>query len=173
VEVPEPIRRAVAAADDRHPSCVDRAVELALRRITELPDYESYVAGLVHNAVRELVHARRGQRNTAMRREQGEYGRPAKVNPLLSAAVSGAYESVYLYRLGGAVLGDLTGEALEQVARSEEEGARTKLFNARLARWCLAQGVAEGRRVRDVIPEKKLAAAFRRLLPEGQAAAAA
>ena len=165
---PTEVIEAVDAAIAAHAGGVAEAVEAAVAAVRALPDYRSFVNGLVHNAVMSLVHDRRHQANTKIKREMGFYGGPPKVETATSAGVAAAAESVYQYRVAGRVLGDLLGGELAPLADAEEGRGRGCLVNAAVLRWCAAQRVPEGEAVRDHVSERRLAAAFRRLLRAGQ-----
>lgn len=163
MELPPEIREAVRKAEEKHPGDVGKAKSAAIKAVRALPLCEEWVQLLVDSAIESALYEARHARAVAMRRQEAFYGRPGKVNAASSAAVERVYESVYQYRIGGTVLGDLTGERLPEIIAREGEAAATHTFHARLLTWVQEQGIGDEQAVRDVIPEKKLADAFERL----------
>lgn len=171
MELPKSVYEAVASAEAKNPGDPPAAIEAAKKLIRSLPEFPDLAAEFFHRTVQELVYAQRHRIAGDIKRAAGGYGQPSKV-AADSPAIRGVYESVYQYRMGGTVLGDIMGENLADIAEGEEEKARGHQFNARLARYCIDQGVKDGQSVREVIPEKKLRMAFDRIQKETQGKAA-
>lgn len=171
MDIPAPILDAVREATARHMGSVSDAIAEAVANVRLLDDFEGYVTVLVDQAIQELVYEARGRLTVAVARSATYVG-PAKVNPLASAAVNRVAASVYNHAIGGSRLGDLSGEELDAIAETETAIASGHQFNAALCRWCRTQGVKDGQRVRDVIPEGKLKAAYNRLRNGGAKRAA-
>lgn len=162
MDIPETILEAVREATARHMGSVETAIAVAIEAVRCLDDFDDAVTVLVNHAVQGLVYDARSSLTAAVSRQAAYTGAP-KVNVARSAAVNRVAMSVYNHAIGGTRLGDLRGEELDAIAATEREIAKGHNFNAELLGWCRAQGVADGQRVRDVIPEAKLRSAYNRL----------
>lgn len=163
MDLPRHVLQAATDAAAAHPTDPDAATDQALKAVRRMPDFNEFVESLVRRAIQDAVYAARHAHNVRVKRQQGVYGPPPAVLPSAADDVARAYESVYSYRIGGTVLGDLTGDQLPVVAAAEIERSKGHQFNAALVEWLRSQGVTGDRRVRDVVAEKKLEQNFRRI----------
>lgn len=173
MQLPQSVIKAAQAADAAHPTDVNAATDAALAAIRALPEYGDLVNLLVYNAVQQEIYTARHRTTTQIKREQGLYGQPAKVVVGRSADVDRIYESVYNIRIGGTILGELTGDAIPGLRAGELASASGHQLNAAILSWLESQGVRGDKKVRDVVSEKRLKAAYQRLSQElrgGQAA---
>jgi hypothetical protein len=162
-EFPEDVHDLIAQAVAEHPNDIPAAVEEAERRLRALPDFADLVAQLITQAVQDLVYQRRGMLNVALRREAGDYDTKPRTKLADSPDTLAVWDNVYNYFIDGRTLGDLRGNELQDIEASERNVARGHEFNAELCRWLREQGVVDDRRVKDVVSERKLRTAFRRL----------
>ncbi len=162
MEIPAAITAVVREATALHIADVGKATQAAIEAVRALPEFKQLRDVLIDHAVQTLVYQARGTLTSAVA-AQAAYTGPPKVNVGNSAAVNRVAASVYNHAIGGTRLGDLTGTELASIAETEEEIARGHQFNAALCRWCRDQGVKDNQRVRDVISEQKLRAAYNRL----------
>jgi hypothetical protein len=158
----ESILEIVKAAAEHHPGDIPSAVDEAEMAIRDLPDFEALISALLRSAIQELVYDARHALNTRIKRDAGYYGGPAKVNGT-SDGVQKVYESVYRYCIGSTTLGELKGEDIPEIVEGEKAKAQGHQFNAELLEWLEAQGVKGEKRVREVVPEKKLRKNFDRI----------
>lgn len=140
---------------------IDTAVFEAVRQLQRLPCYPDLIDELVERGVRDMVCNARHTVNVAMKREAREYGGAAKVNVGNSRAVASVAESLYDYRIGGAVLGSLGRERLLELAVQSQNAADGHLFNASLCNRLAA--MVKDRTVREAVPQNKLRSIFREL----------
>ena len=141
----------------RHADNIDAAVNAAVRRVQELPNYADLVDDLVRSAVRHLIADCRHHENVATRRGSNRYGGPAKV--VAGSAVNRIASDFYAYYIGGRTLGTIKGEELITIAASEAERANGHRFNARLC-VALKPLVPEGKTVKECIKPGKLRSIF-------------
>lgn len=162
----------IAEAFQQHPNDINACADAAEQAIRAMEGFEDMVALHISRSVKHLVYDYRGRINMNLRRQTGEYGQPAKVDPA-SPAVRQVYaESWYLYCIGRKTLGELLGSELPDVVTGERTKAEGHLFNVALLEY-LAQRVPDDKRVRDVFSERQLARLAKKLQrgPELQAAA--
>lgn len=155
----------------KHGMDAKEATKCAIGKIRKLPDYGDLVEMLIEHAVLELVYDARHRSNIAMRAAAGQYGTPAKVQSSQSSAIQRVAESLYLYAIGGTVLGNITGEQLPQLAATEAAIAEGHEFNARLC-LRLSKLVPKNKVVRDCVSERRLRNIFKELGAGGDSAAA-
>lgn len=160
-QFPESMLAVIKAATQRHGNDVAAAAAEAEAEVRKLPEYASLAELLVSAAVRDAVYAARHKINVAIKRDS--WTGPAKVVVGLSTGVEQAMTSCFSYCIGGRLLGDLTGFDLPKIAQLSQSQADGHLFNVRLVQWLQANGVAEGRRVRDCVTESRLRQAFANL----------
>lgn len=173
MQFPEQVLDIVREETEANGSDIAQAAKNAVVRVSTLPDYKAIVENLIYQAIRDLVYDTRHALNVRMKRESGYYdSRTMKVNSGSAEGVQEACRSVYSYYVGGTMLGDITGEQLEGLASHEDEIAKGHEFNARLLRWLSDQGVTGVKKVREVVPEKKLQLNFRRIWSQVQKGAA-
>lgn len=163
MEFPPEVHEAARIAVHEFPTDVAAAVRCAERAVRRLPAFPALVDALITHAIQELVYR---ERNYCNQRLKGDNAGPQKVDRLASAELARVCESVYCHKIGGTQLGDLTGERLPDLIDAEDSKAKAHLFNRKLLEWVRQQGVAEGQKVRDAIPEEKLTKAYRRILRE-------
>lgn len=163
MQLPQSVIKAAQAADAAHPTDVNAATDAALAVIQALPEFGQLVGLLVREAVQGEIYAARHRTNVQIKREQGLYGQPPKVVVGRSADIDRIYESVYNVRIGGTVLGELTGDAIPALRAGELASAAGHQYNAALLAWLESQGVRGDKRVRDVVSEKRLKKAMQDL----------
>ncbi len=166
---PKEILNIVEQADRDNPSSIKEAVSQAKRNIREWSEYENFVDTFITHAIQELVYDSRHHANWEMKKKQGDHSPGPRTNYGTSESVREANQSLYLYRIGGSVLGMLTGSELLPVAESEEAVAEGHLFNAKLCRK-LRPLVPDNAKVQDKVSERKLKAIFRECGPHENAA---
>jgi hypothetical protein len=169
VDYPESVLEAVHDAAAEHKDDIDKAAECAVAKVRKLKEFPTLVDQFVKTAVQELLYRDRHQTNVAIRRQGGAYGAAAKVSPAGSAAVRRVFQSYFDYCVGGKQLGAVLGEELEGLAAGERERAAGHAFNARLLERLQAV-VPEGKRVRDVLTDKRLGRLFREVEAAQEAA---
>jgi hypothetical protein len=145
----------------RFPADIDSAVNEAEKAIRRLPEFDSLVDLMVHNAVQELIYSFRHRDKVQMKNDMGQYGGPAKVTSGASAVANRAERSAYEFHMAGTMLGLILGKDLESIAQSEAAIAHGHDFNARLCRRLMSL-VPDESRVQDAVSEKRL----RRLIAE-------
>ena len=155
-DIPAPILDAVRRAIAEHPDDLDEMIACAVRQATQTAEYRSFREALAARAIRDLVYDERHKTSRQIRRENGAYGGPAKVDRSASRAV----QSVYDYFIAGLSLGMILGEQLGGIAEKERAIAEGHQFNARLCER-LRPLVKDGERVRDAVKEAKLRLIFR------------
>lgn len=155
MEMPQSITNAIKDAATRHTSDIEAAVTLAERRIRKLDEFSEWEDELIREAIRERVYDVRHKHNTALKREMGAYGGPAKTTSGASAAVQKAAQSVYNLRIAGTLLGLLRGDELAAVAETERAIGQGHLFNATLCEQ-LIRHVPDNKTVQEAVSEAKL-----------------
>jgi len=168
MDYPREVFEIVRQCCDKYPQSVATAVERATKLIKAMPVYDDLIDLLIRNAIQDLVYDARHYANVANKKQMGLYGGPGKVVSGRSRTVNRIADSVYLWRIGGTVLGKLLGKELIPIAESESSIADGHAFNARLCQ-ALAPLVAEDKTVEQCVPEKKLLRLFRKLLNENAA----
>lgn len=163
MQLPQSIVKAAQAAADANPTDVNAATDAALAAIQSLPEFADLAGLLVREAVQGEVYAARHRTNVQIKREQGLYGQPPKVVVGRSADIDRIYESVYNIRIGGTVLGELTGDAIPRLRAGELASAAGHQLNAALLMWLENKGVRGDKRVRDVVSERQLKKALQEL----------
>ena len=161
--IPRSVHDICKAAANAHPDSAIDAVHEASRAVMAMPDFNDFVEAFTHMAVRCVVSDVRHRANVAIKKAAGYYGGEAKVKVAESVEVNKICGSVYAYRIGGTVLGDLYGRDLTRIELAEEGRENGHKFNKLLVRWCNAR-VPDNERVRDHIPETELAAAFQEIM---------
>lgn len=169
-DFPKEVLQIVDEETAANASDIEAATQAAEERMKALPGYKALINSLVRKAIRGLVYAARHKTNVQLKRDVGYYDRVPTV-AAANQAVGQVYSSVYDYRIGGTILGELTGSQLEPLARKEEEQAAGHRFNCELMRWLRSQGVTHDKKVKDVVPEVRLRANFNRILKEVKEAA--
>jgi hypothetical protein len=141
----------------RHRNNVAHALDAAIQRVRDLPNYDDLVDALVLEAVRERVYDARHQDCRAIRKAAGEYCGPAKVTA--GATSNDVAFGVYCYMIDGRTLGTIRGDELAVIADGEEARAHGHRFNARLCRKLLDH-VSEDKTVRQCLKETALREIF-------------
>jgi hypothetical protein len=159
MEMSQTVIDIIAAAEKRHPEDIEAAVDDAEKRIRKLPDFDDFVNILIREAIRSRVNDCRHGVSRAIRKEMGEYGKPATTVVGESPAVLKVMENLYKYRIAGTVLGSVYGRDLADISENERVTGQGHLFNAYLTAR-LQPLVPANKRVRDVVPEKKLKVIF-------------
>jgi len=162
-DYPPKIVKAARDARDAHPDDIPAAVAEAEAAIRKMPEFASLVEKLITHSIRELVYSARHEWNENFKKDNGFYS-TNKSRPI-EGCVNEAYASVYLYKVGGSILGKLTGEDALRIATSELTIANGHLFNHRLLSF-LGGVVPAEKRVEEVLSEKKLKKEFDRIRNE-------
>lgn len=166
---PDRVYDIITSAVKKHPKAED-AIKAALASVRAMPEFSTIVDELVLTAVSELVWRERSKVNDRLRNQAGTYGQPAKVVVGNSVAVNSDYESYFLYKIGGNVLGELTGDELGPLAQLERLQADGHMFNSNLLE-ALSKDVRGGKKVKEVVGERKLRNLFERLKKKSNEAA--
>lgn len=156
---PEFVLEIAKACSEKHETDIDAAVVEAEQLMRTNVDFEDVVGKLISDAIRDLIHDFRHQVDKAIRKEVGFYGQPGKVRVGDSTSVNKAYESLFQYRIGGTVLGMLSGADLDRLELQETAIARGHTFNASLCRE-VRRRVTDTAVVKDVLSEAQLKAIF-------------
>jgi hypothetical protein len=160
MEFPQSVIKITQRCAAKFPDDIDAAVDLADKQVRNLPDFKSFEAELVREAIRARVHDERHITNRQIKNDTGAYSNQSKID--LAGAVNDAYASVYLYSIAGKSLGSVMGNELEKIAADEKELMEGHRFNVMLTTW-LATLVPEDKTVRESVPEDKLRRGFERL----------
>lgn len=132
MEVPKNILAIVRKIANKHTSNIEVAVKEAESTIRKLPEFDTLVDMLVHNAITEMVYDARHQANKTIKRNAGQYGGPAKVIVGTSTSIKDAYDSIYNLRIAGTLLGLIRGDQLQSVAETERAIGNGHYVNAAL-----------------------------------------
>lgn len=151
----EGVIAACKAAAEEFPDDIESAVGKAFSKIQRAKNYLEFADQLVMEAVRSCVYDCRHAANVQMRKQNGSYGGPAKVESSKSKSVQSVSASLYAYFIAGRTLGNILGEELPSIAEAEEQRAEGHRFNANLCR-ALAPLVAEGKTVQQCVKQRKL-----------------
>ena len=151
----EDIVAACKDAANANPNDIDTAVKQAFDKIRRARNYAEFVDQLAYEAVRNCVYDCRHTANVQMRRQNGNYGGPAKVESSKSQSVQSVSASLYAYFIAGRTLGTILGEELPAIADSEDKRAEGHRFNANLCR-ALAPLVSDGKTVQQCVKQRKL-----------------
>ena len=162
MNLPPSILEIVHKVTEKYPDDIQEATDAAIKQIKNLSDYQSFVNGLVHMAIRDQIYQRRHQVNVKLRREAGGYDTTNKHSPAESSVVEGVYRSCHDYFIAGRTLGDLLGNELAEVESSERAIANGHLFNANLLAELRPLVKAE-KRVREVVKEAQLRRLFQKV----------
>lgn len=147
MKLPDEINKAAASAADRYREDVPSAIDLAFETIRRLTVYRQWSEGLIRQAIQDLIYEHRHRANREMKKNAGEYGRPAKVRVGDSPEVRAAHRSLYNYYIAGSTLGKIKVRDLMMISENEDAIARGHQF-----RSILARKLAEATRTAD--PEK-------------------
>lgn len=145
----------------------EAAFRHAVKNVRAHPAFASFVDCLIDGAVQELVYQIRHKLNGPMRAT-------AVAVPKVVSGNSPALQEIadlYLYRIGGNVLGNMTREQLESIAPAEAERASGHMFNCRLCERLIPL-VPKGKTVQQAVPVKKLRSVWREVGNGGKAEAA-
>lgn len=159
MELPESIVDAVKKGTNRYPDNVKKATDHANMLCQKLPEFTEWIEDLAWCALQDQVYEVRHTMNRAKREELGCYGGPAKVVSGSGKGVDRAARSVYLYHIAGKTLGNLFGEDLLNLSKTQMETSKGYVFNSRLLAK-LHKMVPKTKQVREVVSEKKLKALF-------------
>ena len=150
-EIWEIVKQAATRCKSRQGAC-----HQAEKKIRAHPEFKSFVDSLVGGAVEELIGHARHAANVRMR----------SANSAMPKVVVGKSPSVlenydlYLYRIGGNDLGNMTKEDLQAIAVCERESAAGHIFNARRVDR-LAPLVPKGKTVQQAVNKTKLDSVWR------------
>jgi hypothetical protein len=167
VSFPEPVHETVHDIINevvtQFPNDIPGAIKAAEQRLRALPEFDDLVATLITSAVQDLIYQRRGAVNVRLRCAAGEFDTKPRTRLQDSPDTLIVWDNVYGYYIAGRTLGEVRGEDLEAIEEGERNVSKGHEFNAELCRWLRQQGVAGEQRVKDVVSEKKLRTAFRRI----------
>lgn len=150
----------------RHPSDIDKAIEEAMAEAQKLDDYEKLLVSHFRHSIQTLVYAARGRFNQSLKQDAGLYHTRTKINPMDSEGVRKVYKSIFDMHIAGTILGDILGEDIPGLKAHEKAKAAGHTKNFDLLEWIESQKVPAKKRVRDAIPERKLAASHKRIFGE-------
>ena len=170
MDFPANVIEIVTKAITKSPEDPMKAAKLALASIKKLPEFKELVDTMLMQAVQSLVDNRRQYINRCIRHESTNpepekaagYDGPAKVVTGLSASASKAYTSVFLYNIGGKVIGMLFGKDLPDIAENERKAGDGHYFNANLME-ALRPLVPKDKTVQQSVSEAKLRKLFQAL----------
>ena len=154
---PKEVYDIVDQAVDANKGDIDGAVKSAERSIRKLECFEAIVSELVSNAIRELIHRNRHEKNVIARKASGHYGQQAKVVVGKSEKVSKAAEIGYDYFIAGMTLGFMLGSQLPAAAAAERAKKEGSARNERLLMLLIPIVPAE-KRVQEAVSKRKLLA---------------
>lgn len=157
MNAPAVILDVVAAAVGKYPDSVDASVDWAVAKITKLPEYETFIGGLVRTAIRGIIGDYRHTNNNALRNERGDFDTKSKIT--VGETVDAIVRSVYDYFIAGRTLGSLLGKELPEIAANEAAKAEGHMFNSRLCTE-LKKLVPDDKLVRNAVKESKLRKLF-------------
>ena len=137
----------------------DDSVDDALKRVEKQwrsdKEFGRFVDEMVKDALRHLIQDARHRRISDVKKEAGEYGRPAKIGIATGATSECAMRCILdEMSIQGRLLGDITGGQLLELARKERKFAAGRLVNARLCEL-LAPLVPNGKAVRNVVTNEQ------------------
>ncbi len=161
---PESVLELVQRNVEKFPDDIPAAVSATEKGIRKLPEYKTLEELFLYNYAQNLVYTARHRICTQMKRNVNHYGKPAKVG--LTEEVEKVYRSIYLYFIGGTILGEIKGNDIPNLAANERAIAAGHTFHAELLEWLGDQGVVGDKRVKDVVPERKLKLNFDRIYRE-------
>ena len=142
---------------DANPDDINKAVDNVIAKACRRIIWEVWTTALIRKGVLQLVHDRRHSLNVTMRRDNGEYGVPAKV--VAGEATGRIMADIYMYMIAGKTLGNVTGDELPEIAESEAAKADGHQFNATLCEK-LAKLVKGNKTVRECVSVAKLRKMF-------------
>jgi hypothetical protein len=173
-KIDERVRRMIAEVEKKHrckthgrndpdrQNGIARAHEEAKARFWKMKGHEEWVADLVDLALLDLIYERSHHENVARRRAARYYGKGPRVKPGRKVTEK-VYRSVYEHRVAGMILGNISGEELPGLIDLERSQVRGHGALLRLYIWLVEVGrVKPGKLVREVVPERKLRAAYAR-----------
>jgi hypothetical protein len=155
----------------KHADDIDAAVVAAEKAIRKLDEFGELIDALITDAIRQMVYEARHASNTAMKRQAGVYGQPAKVQAGTSEAVQKLYSSVYQMRIAGTMLGLIRGSELPSLAETERSIASGHTLNAVLIESLIGL-VGDDKTVQQCVSEKKLKTLLKKAAETIQSAAA-
>lgn len=173
VQIPKEVTAIITAKVKEHPSDITAGVKAAERAIRKLPDFEEQIAPMfITHCVQELFYDARHHSTVATKKEAGKYGGPAKVIVGKSEEVRKVYRNMLdTFFIGSTVLGDVRGEDIPTLCAVEGELSNGHLKNKALLEWAASQGVKGDKRIRDVLQNKKVLAAWSRICKQYKSAA--
>lgn len=147
----------------KNPDEIERAVKSALAEWQESDERtQEWIDGLERFAIREIVYRFRHSMNVDIRKQRGDFGKPADVTLGTGAANRVAQYVLDQYSIDGRSLGGILGSELAALAKAESERANGHVFNATLCRK-LAAIVPEDKTVREAVSNAKALALLREL----------
>lgn len=139
----------------KHPDEIENAVNAALREWQKSEERDAeWLDSLERLAVRELVYRFRHAMNVDIRKQRGDFSKPANVTCATGAANRVAQYVLDNYSIDGRSLGSILGGELAAIAKSESERAKGHTFNAKLCER-LAKIVPQDKEVREVVSNTK------------------
>jgi hypothetical protein len=145
---------AIAAEEsDKSSDDIQLAIKRTVARFKRIPNWQQALEVLLYKCAQEAVYAHRHMENIRIKKEAGEYGGPAKVTGggMAAKVAQQCYEIV----LAGRVLGDVTGEELDEMIDVEQQMVRGHTANVRLLK-SLKPLVKPGQCVRNAVKPAKL-----------------
>ena len=162
---PAGILEAIKLACENHPTDIKACISEANSLIESSSDLDAFLSMVREATIEQLVYDQRHRINRQIKKAAGLYKTQDKVNIAASRAVGEVYESVFMIRIAGTILGELRGSQLEGIAKDETARCNGHRFNAELLYW-LSDRVAPHQKVSEAIPARELYQKFQSLHKE-------
>lgn len=146
----------------KYPADIKRAAEEASERIRKLPMFESFVNEMVDSTILRMIHDARHRDNVRIKKQNNEYGGPAKVVTASSAELNriGEETSLFMIKTTFGNLKDLTKKQLTTLSETNMKVGRGFIRNARFFGQ-VAKNMPDGIKVSDFHTEETLRVAYR------------
>lgn len=170
-DLPADFRAIIETQVTRHPDDIDTAVRDSMGQIESLSTFGRWRDQMVFGYVRMMVHDQRHRRNVQLRKDIGDYGKPAHVKPEGPALAEAAQISfLNSYSINGRMIGSLSKAELLKAAETDEATAAGKLLNARLCR-ALAKHARGDLALRDCVTDDTANKVFQKIVNAASKAA--
>ena len=133
IKIPKSVLAVVSRATEKYSGDIRKASKVAEAAVRKLPEFDVFVNILIRKAIQTLVYEHRHRVTTAVKRQAGQYGPPAKAPVGKSKAVNDSYKSIlFSIMIGGTSLGMLRGKDLPVLAEEERRSGNGHLANSLL-----------------------------------------
>jgi hypothetical protein len=159
----EKVRVLAVAISKKYPDDIPRATQALMEASQKLAGFKGYIDRMIFLFFREIINDVRHEANVKLKRDAGVFGGPPKVNLGASPAIQQTYKEVkawYEFCIAGRYLGAIRGGDLLGLAEIEMNQSMGHKVNGLLLRR-LSAIVPADKRVRDVVPEAKIASLYR------------